>query len=263
MKSAPNVGETNRSVIGTRLSGSIGWIILDDAEHRNALGPEMIEKLVESIAALEADPAIRAIVIRSSGDHFCGGADIAVFDLDVPSGRDFLYSVIGCFRRLEQCRKPTIAAVRGLALGGGFELAIACDLIVATVAAQFGLPEVRVGAIPGYGILRLPELIGRPRAKMLMWSGERLSAEDARDLGLVAAVVQDTELEAAAGSIAEKIASGPRVAVELIKAGANSEIADRALFETTTAAALTWGTAAMREGARSFFEKRPPNFPIE
>jgi enoyl-CoA hydratase len=241
----------------------VAWITLADPDRRNALGPAVLRHLRGAFADLTVDRSIRAIVIDAEGEHFCAGGDFAVFDVGVAAGRDYVLEVIGCFRIIEHARMPVIAAVQGFALGGGFELAMSCDLVVATDTAQFGLPETGIGAIPGYAIVRLPELIGRQRAKRLMWTGERLGSQEAQALGLVTAVVPADGLAAAAEDLARQVILPPRVAVELVKAAANREIADRSLFESTTAAALMWGTEGIAEGRRAFYERRTPVFPDE
>jgi enoyl-CoA hydratase/carnithine racemase len=253
------MGELTRSAV----SGRTAWIKLADPDRRNALTQPLIASIREDFGAMAADPSVRVIVLSAEGDHFCAGGDIGAFDLGVVGGRDYVHDIIGLFRLIEHCRKPVIAAVRGFAFGGGFELAMSCDLIVAGTSAKLSLPEIGVGAIPGYAIVRLPELIGRQRAKHLMWTAERMDAARAAELGLVTSVVVDTELEKTAQALADRVGGAPRVATELIKAAVNCDIADRALFESTTAASLLWGTESIKEGKSAFYEHRPAVFPEE
>jgi enoyl-CoA hydratase/carnithine racemase len=258
-----DTGAAAGGVVDVRVEGRIGRIRLDDPKRLNALGPAVLAGLEAALDRVEADPAVRVVVLEAAGEHFSAGGDIAVFDLGVAAGRDYVRRVIASFRRLEHLAKPVVAAVRGFALGGGFELAMACDLVVASTTARFGLPETKVGAIPGYAVIRLPEIVGRQRAKEIIWSARRLEPAEAVALGLAVAEVADDQLEASVLRLAGQVAGVPRVAAEVIKAAVNGGIADRALFESTTAAALMWGTAGIKEGQRAFYEKRPPAFPDE
>ncbi|EHB55612.1 Enoyl-CoA hydratase/isomerase [Mycolicibacterium rhodesiae JS60] len=253
----------NSSSVTVAISDAVGTITLDAPKRRNALGPEMLADLGDAFRTLAADRAVRAVVVTGAGEHFSAGGDISVFDRGVAAGRDYVYDAIGVFRQIEHLRKPVIAAVRGYALGGGFELAMSCDLVVASDSAQFGLPEISVGAVPAFALIRLGELIGRARAKQVAWLGKRLSAAQAYELGLAAEVVADGELDRAAHQMAASFTQLPRVATEVVKAALNREIADRSLFESTTAAAMMWGTEGIAEGRRAFYAKRAPQFPDE
>jgi enoyl-CoA hydratase/carnithine racemase len=251
------------SLVIVEIRDRIGFVTLNDPSRRNALGPELLASFAAVWAQIEQDRGVRAIVLRASGSDFCAGGDISTFDLGVGGGRDYVYETIGAFRRIEHCRKPVVASVRGRALGGGFELAMACDLIVASTDARFALPELSVGAVPAFALVRLGEIIGRSRAKQIAWSGRRVDAEEARALGLVCDIVEDTALDAATELQARQLVELPRIAAETVKAAFNREIADRALFESTATAAVMWGTEGMAEGRRAFFAKRPPRFPDE
>lgn len=241
----------------------VGVVTLNDPARRNALGPELLDAFHATWSEVERSSDVRAIVVRGAGADFCAGGDISTFDRGVAGGRDYVYDVVGAFRRIEHCRKPVIAAVRGRALGGGFELVMACDLVLASETARFALPELSVGAVPAFALVRLGELIGRARAKDLAWSSRRIGPAEAEQLGLVAAVVPDDALDEAAWRRAGELAGLPRVAAETVKAAINREIADHALFESTTAAAMLWGTEGIAEGRRAFYEKRAPDFPDE
>jgi enoyl-CoA hydratase/carnithine racemase len=251
------------AVIRVRTSDRTTVVELADPKRRNALGPEMVAALSRALTEADTDPAVRAVVLSADGPHFCAGGDIKVFDLDVARGRDYVYATVGLFRQIEQLRKPVIAAVRGYALGGGFELALACDVVIASRSASFGLPELAVGAIPGFALARLSEIAGRGFCKRLAWSQERIGADEAYMRSIVTEVVDDTDLESAALAWAARIGALPRVAAESVKASANREIADRTLFETATSAAVLWGTQGIAEGRQAFFERRPPVFPEE
>jgi enoyl-CoA hydratase len=256
---------TMADIISTTVAvaDTVGTITLNAPDRRNALGPDLLAGLSDALRGLAADSSVRAIVLRGEGDHFSAGGDISVFDRGVAAGRDYVYDAIGVCRQIEHLRKPVIATVRGYALGGGFELAMSCDLILAAESAQFGLPEISVGAVPAFALIRLGELVGRTRAKQMAWFAQRLDSSQAHRLGLVVDVVADGEIDQAAHELAASFARLPRVAVEVVKAALNREIADRSLFESTTAAAMIWGTEGIVEGRRAFYAKRAPEFPDE
>ena len=167
------------------------------------------------------------------------------------------------FRALERLGKPTIAAVNGYALGGGFELTLSCSLIVGAERARFGLPEAGLGLIPGYGgTLRLPRLVGRPAAIRLMLTGERIGASQAHELGILCQTpVPDDELLAVAGGLAEEIASSsPRAVVLILESMGSSDGLDGGLAHETTLAALAASSEDATEGISAFREKRKPDF---
>ncbi|MGA3254761.1 MAG: enoyl-CoA hydratase/isomerase family protein [Mycobacterium sp.] len=255
------------SLVMVEVRDRIGFVTLNDPGRRNALGPDLLASLGAAWAQIEQDRSVRAVVLRATGSDFCAGGDIATFDLGVGGGREYVYETIGAFRRIEHCRKPVVASVRGRALGGGFELAMACDLVVASADARFALPELSVGAVPAFALVRLGEIVGRSRAKQIAWSGRRVDAVEAQGLGLVCTVVDDSlddsALDDATEQQARQLVELPRIAAETVKAAFNREIADRALFESTTTAAMLWGTEGIAEGRRAFYEKRPPRFPDE
>lgn len=251
------------ATVDLEVNDRVGVVTLNDPARRNALGPLLLDAFHSVWSEVERNREIRSVVLRGAGADFCAGGDISTFDRGVASGRDYVYDVVGAFRRIEHCRKPVIAAVRGRALGGGFELVMACDLVLASETARFALPELSVGAVPAFALVRLGELIGRARAKDLAWSSRRIEPAEAERLGLVAAVVPDEELDEAAVRRAGALAGLPRVAAETVKAAINREVADHALFESTTAAAMLWGTEGIAEGRRAFYEKRAPDFPDE
>lgn len=233
---------------------------LNDPDARNALTPALLAELRAAVEEAEEDPEARAVVITGDGERFCAGGDIGVMDQGVSGGYRYVREVIGLFRRVEHMSTPVIAAVDGYALGGGMELALSCDLILAAETASFGLPESKLGAVPGYAIVRLPELIGRPRAKELMWSGRRIPAAEALEYGIVLAVHPPAELLDAALELGDRVAAMPRITAEVIKLAANGSIADRTLAETTVSAALFWGTDELAEGLAAFRERRAPQF---
>jgi enoyl-CoA hydratase/carnithine racemase len=251
------------STLNVELIRRVGVISLASPDTLNALNPTMVDLLRSTLRGLDRDPGVGAIVLRGEGKHFCAGGDISTFERALAGGRDYVYDVIGLCRQIEHARRPVIAAVHGYALGGGFELALACDQIIAADSARFAVPELSVGAVPGFALVRLSEVAGRQFAKHLAWSGTRIDATTALARGVVTEVVSEAELQAHALDRAATLAALPRVAAETVKALANAAVADRALLESVTSSALMWGTQGLAEGRAAFFEKRDPSFPAE
>ena len=199
--------------------GDVAIVTLNRPERRNALDLEMVQALHRVFDELGADDALGVVIVTGAGDKaFVSGADIA--QLKERKTRDALRGINSTlFKKIEECPLPTIAAVNGVALGGGCELAMACDLRVAGASAKFGQPEVSLGIIPAAGALyRLPRLVGLGRAKELVFTAKILSAADAAQIGLVNRVVPDGEVLAAAEALAAEILQNGRLAVRLAKA---------------------------------------------
>ncbi len=243
------------------LRGAVGLAQLDRPEARNALSPELMEELAALAERWDADPELRCIVIAGGDDWFAAGADIKAMaqrsfqeTLTAPAAR--------FWPRLAALRTPLIAAVSGYALGGGCELALACDMIVASESAEFGQPEILLGIIPGGGgTQRLTRVMGKQRAMELVLSGRRIGAAEARELGIVNQVASDWL--GAALELAELVAQRPPLAVRLgkqavlaadetpLSAGLDHE---RRLYE------LAMATEDRVEGMTAFVEKRKPEF---
>ena len=202
--------------------GIVALVTLNRPEVRNAINLEMIQDLGAMLDVVGADPDVRAIVIQGSGDKaFAAGADIA--ELKERGTEDALRRInAALFRRLEEQPIPAIAAVRGYALGGGCELAMACDVRVAGESAKFGQPEVGLGIIAGAGaIQRLPRLVGMGRAKELLFTGRIVDAAEAERIGLVNQVVPDAAVLEAAMTLARSIAQQGGMAVRMTKMAVN------------------------------------------
>jgi enoyl-CoA hydratase len=240
----------------------VALVTLDQPEALNALSFALLAQLDDVLAVLDDDETCRAIVITGAGDRaFAAGADIRELAAETPASMhegDWLSAV----DRVGRMQTPVIAAVRGFALGGGAELAMACDILVAGDDAWFGQPEIRIGVIPGAGgTQRLARAIGRTRAMELILTGRRINAAEADRLGLVTMVVPSAETVARALDLASRIASLPRVAVQAAKAAVNATqsmpLDDGLRYERDRFEAL-FATDDQREGMIAFLEKRPP-----
>ena len=197
----------------TELHGPVALLRISRPGKLNALTAAFWPQLRTLLDAAAEHPAIRAVVLTGSGDNaFSAGGDIEGFaELDgAAARRDFLDGCLRTFTAIEECRLPVIAAVNGWALGGGCELALACDIVLAAEHAAFGLPEASVGLVPGFGILRAPSVLGRHTAKLMVLAGERLSAQRAYELGLAQQVLPAGELVPAALRLGAGSPSGRR-----------------------------------------------------
>lgn len=246
------------------VSDKIATLTIDRPEVRNALDRETVEAITAHLRDLERRDDVGVIVITGGGDKvFVSGADIRQMrERRRDDGLAAINSSV--FAAVEKCIKPTIAAVNGHALGGGCELALACDLRVAASHAKFGQPEVALGIIPAAGATqRLPRLVGLGRAKQLVLTGDAIDAATALDWGLVNEVVPAAELTTAARALAARILSRGPVAVRLAKLALNASSRvdlDSGLLLETLAQAICFETDDKREGTSAFLEKRPPAF---
>lgn len=251
-----------------RKEGFVGQLIFNNPERRNAVSREMWEAIGPILDEFELDPAIRVIVVSGAGEKaFVSGADISEFDKYRDSRADFLAkgSAGDTARdRLRQCGKPLIAMIRGYCLGGGMNVAIACDLRIAADNAQFGIPAARLGNGYGEAGLRpLVNLIGPAMAKEMMFTAKRYSAEEARGMGLVNHVVPSAELECVVQRYAQiiadnaplTIASSKRVIDALGKANNQRDLSDanELVLECLDSADFKEGRAAFREKRRPVF----------
>jgi enoyl-CoA hydratase len=257
---------SDRSFIAVELEGAIAVVRVNRPDKLNALNAETITQLDVAVRRIADDDAIRGVILTGSGDKaFVAGADIAELAQMGPlTGIAVSRAGQATFRMLEQLPKPVIAAVNGFALGGGLELALACHLRIAGEKARFGLPEVKLGIIPGYGgTVRLPRLIGKGRALEMILTGEMINAEEAFRIGLVNRVVAQGELLPYTKQLLEKIiANGPvaiRMAIEAVDRAMETTLDDSLLLESNMFGLLS-ATDDMHEGMKAFLEKRTPRF---
>lgn len=241
--------------------GRIAIMRLDEPTKLNALSAGIRKGVLEGIAQMEADEDIRVGVITGNGEKaFCAGADISGFEFSPEKVRQFIADVLPFLEAPERCSKPLIAAVNGLAFGGGFELAIACDFILTSDRAKFGVPEIQLGLLPGFAVVRLHEIVGRPKAKELSMLGEAFSAEEAVRLGIALRVVPHDKLLDEALAFAEKLASKPALAVKMAKSFYNRGLGGDEMRYAKDAFPFLFMSDDVREGVTAFREKRKPNF---
>lgn len=236
---------------------------LNRPEARNALSMPMRKALAAQFTALRADDSVRCVVIAGNGPHFAAGADLREMQNLEPADVQAM-DVLSYWRVIAEFPKPLIAAIHGAALGGGCELAMHADIIVAEETATLGQPEVVVGIMPGGGATqRLMRAVGKFRAMPLLLTGEAISARDAHAMGLVSEVVEPGQAVARASEIAALIATRPSVAVRLTKevalAGADASLAAGLMMERRAFETL-FGTKDQKEGMGAFLERRAPKF---
>jgi enoyl-CoA hydratase len=245
----------------------VATVTIDRQDKLNALNAKVIAELDSMFGELAERDTVGAIILTGAGRAFVAGADIAeVAEAAARPAGLVAISAFGSavFTRIERSRKPVIAAVNGFALGGGCELALACHMRIASTQAKFGLPETKLGLIPGYGGTQsLPRLIGQGRALQMILTGEMVDGTAAAAMGLANAVVAPEMLQEAARSIALAAAkNGPLAlahAIEVVVAGAELPLGAALSLESDHFGAVG-RTADMREGTSAFLEKRAPNF---
>jgi enoyl-CoA hydratase len=232
----------------------------------NLVTLEMTEQLMDALEELEGDEAVRAIVVTGAGDRaFCAGSDVKEFaEVRDRVVEKKLARENEAFRRFESLSEPTVAAIEGLAYGGGCEISMACDLRITGEGAKFALPEVRLGVVPGSGgLFRLPELVGPARAMELMYLGAPIDAREAERMGLVNEVVPDGEALPRALDVARSISRQPKEAVAAIKRGVRESLhssREDSVRLTLELSDHLFGTDDCAEGIRAFFDKREPRF---
>lgn len=243
----------------------IAILYVNRPQAMNALNYAVVNELEQAIKDIDNDKSIDVMIVTGSGKAFVAGADIAQMQMMAPVDLcDFASYTQGVFRMIENMKKPSIAAVNGFALGGGCELAMACDFRIASSKALFGQPEVGLGITPGFGgTQRLPRLIGEGMARQLLYTGENIKAAEALRIGLVNQVVEPEELMDTVKAIANKIIKNGNLAVRYCKLavtqGMQTDI-DRSMTIEANLIALTFSYPDQREGMTAFLEKRKPNF---
>lgn len=244
---------------------SIGTLTINRPEALNALNSTVISELEQAITEIEQDKDLGALIITGEGRSFVAGADIGEqCPLDLAGGRAWGQRGSALMRRIEKLEIPTIAAVNGFALGGGCELALSCDIILASEKAKFGQPEVGLGITPGFsGTQRLPRRVGIAKAKELIFSGRMVKADEAKEMGLVNAVYSPETLMESAAAMAKSFTKNAPIAVKYSKAcidrGLQTDL-DTGIAIENELFAMCFGTEDQKEGMTAFLEKRPAQF---
>jgi enoyl-CoA hydratase len=241
----------------------IAVVTLNRADKLNALNWALVAELADRLEELDHDPAIRCVVLTGAGDRaFAAGADIA--EMSDKSAIDMASSGFDSWDRIRRLKMPLVAAVGGFALGGGHELALHCDLIVASEKAQFGQPEILIGVMPGAGgTQRLARTIGKYRAMELCLTARRITAQEAHEWGIVNRLVPDGQHLEEAKKLAREVAAQAPVAVRLIKEAilaAFDTPLEQGLLHEKRLFALLFASEDQKEGMRAFLAKEKPNF---
>jgi enoyl-CoA hydratase len=260
------MSDANNTILLEREADGIAVITVNRPDKLNALNADTVRQLDARLREARDDDAIRVIILTGAGEKaFVAGADIAELSRMGPiDGVAVSREGQATFRMMEAMPKPVIGVINGFALGGGLELALACHIRIASTRAKFGLPEVKLGIIPGYGgTIRLPRLVGRGRALEMMLTGEMIDAEEAYRIGLVNRIAEPDALLDGARELARKmIANGPiaiAMALESVDHGMSSTIDDAQTLESNLFGLLA-STDDMREGMKAFLEKRRAEF---
>jgi enoyl-CoA hydratase len=242
---------------------AVALLRLNRPDALNAMSNALREQLLEELLKADRSEDVRSIVVTGTDTVFVAGADVAEFAGQSPVEM-LTRDQAAWWAAIRRVRKPMIAAVRGYALGGGCELALACDMIVASETAEFGQPEVRLGLMPGGGGTQLlTRILGKAQAMELLLTGRRISASEARELGFVTRVVPDGEVVAQAMDLAARIAKQAPAAVRLIKDAvlmAEETTLEAGLIHERHNFILLFGTQDAQEGMNAFLEKRRPAF---
>lgn len=244
--------------------GAVQRLTMDRPSHHNALDENLVADIARAVSAADADPSIRALVLTGGERAFCAGADLNLVQQMIRGSHDGPSPFAPAFDALTACRTPVVAAVRGLALGGGTELVLASDTAVAGTRAQFGLPEVQLGLIPGAGgTQRLHLAVGTVRARHLLLTGSVVDAAWAERSGLVAEVVPDEDVLARAHAIADRIAANSPTAVRRASNALSAGLAPGlavGLAAEAQAFRRALGDPDATEGVTAFSERRAPHF---
>lgn len=249
------------STILLEKQGDIATLTFSRPQALNALNQDMLMELSDAITEVERDDSISVLVLTGAGRAFIAGADIAQMrDLQAVEGRRFSNLGSSVLLRLQDLPRPTIAAINGFALGGGCEVAMCCDIRIASEQAKFGQPETSLGIIPGFGgTQRLPRIVGMSRAKELLYTARTIDAQEALSIGLVDRVVKPEELMPAIYALAEQIADNAQHAVRAVKRVVNMGMqcdVGTALTLESEAIGICFSTDDQLEGMTAFLEKR-------
>jgi enoyl-CoA hydratase/carnithine racemase len=244
---------------------SVATVVINNPP-ANALSSPVMAEIEQVFDEMASSQQVKVVIFTGSGTFFITGADIKEIASikSAKQGEDLTAKGQGVFNKIENLSKPVIAAINGMCLGGGIELAMACHIRVASERARFGQPEINLGIIPGFGgTQRLARLVGQSKAMELILTGDMITAQEAKDLGLLNKVVPDGEVLKQAQGLAKKIASKGQVAVRLalesIRKGCNKSLEEGLALESRFFGQVCT-TQDMQEGLKAFIEKRQPRF---
>jgi enoyl-CoA hydratase len=250
----------DKGAVDLRVEEHVAWVTLRRPAKLNALSVEMLTALESHVDDVDHRQDVRVVVLAAEGERaFSVGADVNAWSALEPLDmwRWWVRDGHRVMQRVASLRQPVIAAIQGLAFGGGLELAVAADIRIASSAAAFAMPEVTIGTLPGWGgTQRLPELIGAARAKQMIFSGQRIDAQTAERWGLVNEVVAADALTERVTQLARQIAANAPIAVQLAKSAIDHDVTAPEAFAGALAASAEDG----KEGMAAFREKRPPQF---
>lgn len=247
------------------VKGNIGYLTINRPKALNALNTNVLSELMTALKEIESDDNVKAVIVTGEGKAFVAGADISQMSkLNAVEGRAMMQAGHKVMNTIDQMPKPFIAAVNGFALGGGCELAMACDIRIASEKAKFGQPEVGLGIIPGFcGTQRLSRLVGKGMAKYLIYSAEMINANEAYRIGLVEKVVPGDTLMEEVEKLANTIASKAPIAIAQSKIAINNgydmDLKSASQLEVE-ASTLCFGSEDQKEGMSAFLEKRSPEW---
>ncbi len=254
------------SAVLSETRGPVAVLTLNRPGRLNAIGRDVLGLLAAAVAEAAADERVRALVITGAGRAFCAGADLSEIEAlpDARAFRGFIGRMTEVYQLISDCPKPSVAALHGVAFGGGLELALACDLRVAESGARLGVPEMKLGVLPGAGgTQRLPRLVPAGVAKQMILTGEPITAERAHALGLVNELAGPGEALTAALALAGQLAAGAPLALaagkRLVDRGLGMDLAAAISYEGESVSML-FGTADRAAGLTAFRERRPPAF---
>ncbi len=254
------------ATITTEKRDGVQWITLNRPHRMNAFDMEMLNELSTAIEEAEADEDVRCVILKGAGERaFSSGADFTLFaDLTPAQTLDTLEKGQRLMGKIESSSRPYVAAIHGYCLGGGLELALACDFRIADESAQLGSPEIKRGLIPGWGgTQRLSRVVGLAKAKELIMIGDMIPAGEALKIGLVHKVVSVDKLEEEVEALAQRMVEGPPVALKLAKRSINLSAQfplEVGLNAEAQAVSIISSTEDIMEGVSAFFEKRKPEF---
>jgi len=236
----------------------VAWVTINRPEVLNALNRATWRELAQAMDLADEDEEVRVVVITGAGRAFCAGDDIK--DLatikDAFDAKAYFKEITKATRKVEEFRKPIIAAVNGLAYGGGCEITMVCDIAIASENARFAQPEGKIGAWPPLAAVRLPSIVGKQKSLEIMLTGEPIDAKEAERIGLISKVVPPEQLKDAVMEMAKKIMRVAPLSAELIKTTVNKKIED--MDSIIDATAMLFSSEDLREGAVAFLEKRQP-----